>query len=317
MPPDLVTVGPPPSPPPLAHSSAPRIPPGQSTPFAPARSAPPARPALPVSPQPVLPAPAATLVPPGHAVPAPLPALPLPSRPAALPTPAASLVSPAIAMTAALAALPAPMVSPKPAAPPAPVVPLALRVLSVPPALPARPAVPVRSVRAVRAVLSVLVTVVVVGLALCPPAAARRGVYVWPLAPPHPVLRAFSAPMTTYGPGHRGVDLGGTAGEAVLAAGDGTVLFAGEVGGRPVVSVVHGDGLRTTYEPVEPGVRAGVSVRRGEAVGVLLAGHPGCPQAACLHWGARRGLEYVNPIRLVSPGRVRLLPLPPAATGSG
>ncbi|WNV89877.1 M23 family metallopeptidase [Umezawaea sp. Da 62-37] len=142
-------------------------------------------------------------------------------------------------------------------------------------------------------------------------AGARPGRYAWPLAAPHPVVRVFSAPTTPYGPGHRGVDLGGTAGEAVFAAGDGTVVFAGPIGGRQVVSLAHGDGLRTTYEPVEPLVRAGSAVRRGERIGTLLAGHEGCPVAACLHWGARRGVDYVNPLRLVTAGRVRLLPLAP------
>jgi murein DD-endopeptidase MepM/ murein hydrolase activator NlpD len=134
--------------------------------------------------------------------------------------------------------------------------------------------------------------------------------YGWPLAAPHPVVRTFSAPATPYGSGHRGVDLGGTAGEPVLAAGDGTVVFAGQVFDRPVVSIDHQGGLRTTYEPVEPIVRTGNRVRRGEQIGTLQAGHAGCPTTACLHWGARRGQEYVNPIRLVSPGRVRLLPAP-------
>lgn len=143
------------------------------------------------------------------------------------------------------------------------------------------------------------------------PAAGLPGRYVWPLAPPHPVVRAFSAPATPYGPGHRGVDLGGTAGEAVFAAGDGTVVFAGPVGGRPVVSLAHDGGLRTTYEPVQPVVHAGSPVGRGQQIGTLLAGHEGCPVAACLHWGARRGLDYVNPVRLVASGRVRLLPLTP------
>ncbi|MCS7482613.1 M23 family metallopeptidase [Umezawaea endophytica] len=162
--------------------------------------------------------------------------------------------------------------------------------------------------------VALLAGVLVASLAPPTSAQARRGVYGWPLAPPHPVLRAFSAPTTPYGPGHRGVDLGGSAGEPVLAAGDGTVLFAGEVGDRPVVSVVHGGGLRTTYEPVSPTVRTGDPIRRGEPLGTLLPGHEGCPIPACLHWGARRGQVYLNPIRLVSPGRIRLLPLPPAAT---
>ncbi|MEO6086303.1 MAG: M23 family metallopeptidase [Umezawaea sp.] len=143
------------------------------------------------------------------------------------------------------------------------------------------------------------------------PAGGRPSRWVWPLAAPHPVVRAFSAPATPYGPGHRGVDLGGTPGEAVFAAGGGTVVFAGPVGGRPVVSLAHDSGLRTTYEPVEPVVRAGSPVRRGDPIGTLVAGHVGCPVVACLHWGARRGMDYVNPIRLVASGRVRLLPLTP------
>lgn len=107
----------------------------------------------------------------------------------------------------------------------------------------------------------------------------------------------------------------------VRAAGAGTVLFAGPVGGRPVVSVAHGHGLRTTYEPVRPGVRAGDAVDAGDAVGTLLAGHPGCPVAACLHWGARVSAgspsgdddDYVDPLQLLAmSGRpIRLKPTLP------
>jgi murein DD-endopeptidase MepM/ murein hydrolase activator NlpD len=59
-----------------------------------------------------------------------------------------------------------------------------------------------------------------------------------------------------FGPGHRGVDLAAVAGAPVLAAGAGTVVFAGTVAGRGVVSVDHSGGLRTTYEPVLPTVTA-------------------------------------------------------------
>ena len=95
----------------------------------------------------------------------------------------------------------------------------------------------------------------------------------------------------------------------MLAAGDGVVVFAGMVAGRPVVSVDHPGGLRTTYEPVDPAVGAGQAVARGSPLGTLLSGHAGCPAAACLHWGLRRGEEYLDPLLLVEPPRVRLLPL--------
>jgi murein DD-endopeptidase MepM/ murein hydrolase activator NlpD len=135
----------------------------------------------------------------------------------------------------------------------------------------------------------------------------------WPLAPPHPVLRRFQAPSTPYGPGHRGVDLGGRVDEQVLAAGSGLVLYAGPLADRSLVSIEHEGGLRTTYEPITPSVRVGQYVQRGQVIGTLQAGHPGCPATAptvCLHWGAHRQKIYLDPLPLVEPGQVRLLPWP-------
>jgi murein DD-endopeptidase MepM/ murein hydrolase activator NlpD len=80
------------------------------------------------------------------------------------------------------------------------------------------------------------------------------------------------------------------------------------VAGRSVVSVGHANGSRTTYEPVDPSVAAGQTVARGSPIGTLLAGHAGCPVAACLHWGLRRGDVYLDPLGLLHPPRVRLLP---------
>ena len=126
---------------------------------------------------------------------------------------------------------------------------------------------------------------------------------------PGPVVRAFDPPPRPWLAGHRGVDLAGPAGAPVRSAGDGTILFAGSVAGRGVISVTHADGLRTTYEPVTPSVAAGDRVTAGAVIGVLDAGHPGCPAVACLHWGLRRGNVYLDPLVLLGHGRVRLLPL--------
>ncbi|MFT4088884.1 MAG: M23 family metallopeptidase, partial [Gordonia sp. (in: high G+C Gram-positive bacteria)] len=123
----------------------------------------------------------------------------------------------------------------------------------------------------------------------------------------------FDPPAQRWLPGHRGVDLSAAPGAVVLAARAGTVRFAGAVGGKPVVSILHPDGITTTYEPVRGDVRAGDRVERGEPIGTLEARHPGCPAAACLHWGARRGAgssaKYLNPLSLVGAVRVRLKPL--------
>ncbi|MEO7193990.1 MAG: M23 family metallopeptidase [Pseudonocardiaceae bacterium] len=139
----------------------------------------------------------------------------------------------------------------------------------------------------------------------------------WPLPGSPTVVRVFQAPTFRYGPGHRGVDLAAVAGAPVLAAGPGTVAFAGTVAGHGVVSVDHPGGLRTTYEPVSPTVAVGDRVARGEPIGTLAPGHPGCPVAACLHWGVIRDPEqdrqYLDPLRLLATARVRLLPIDPRA----
>jgi murein DD-endopeptidase MepM/ murein hydrolase activator NlpD len=122
------------------------------------------------------------------------------------------------------------------------------------------------------------------------------------------VSRPFQPPSQPYGPGHRGADLVGTEGQTVLAAGAGVVVYAGPLADRGVVSVDHTGGLRTTYEPLTVAVRTGQVVARGEVLGTLAAGHLGCPAAACLHWGLRRGRVYLDPLLLVRPAHVRLLP---------
>jgi murein DD-endopeptidase MepM/ murein hydrolase activator NlpD len=143
--------------------------------------------------------------------------------------------------------------------------------------------------------------------AVRPPSPAPAAGFSWPLAPPHPVLREFSPPTIPWGPGHRGVDIGGVAGDPVFAVADGVVVFAGHLVDRSLVSIDHAGGLRSTYEPVSPAVARGAAVRRGQVIGSLVAGHPGC--VTCLHWGIRRGSEYLNPLVLVTRWRIRLLPV--------
>ena len=140
-------------------------------------------------------------------------------------------------------------------------------------------------------------------------APAPRPRYGWPTGAPAEVVQGFDPPAVVWGSGHRGVDLALAAGSPVLAAGAGTVAFAGPVAGRPVVSIDHADGIRTTYEPVEASVAVGDAVARGQVIGTLVAGHRSDGVDA-LHWGARTGPKsYVNPLRLVQPAVIRLKPL--------
>ena len=134
------------------------------------------------------------------------------------------------------------------------------------------------------------------------------GTWVWPMDP-HELSMGFDRPAQNWLPGHRGVDLVGAIGDEVLAAGGGTIFFAGLIAGKGVVVVKHG-ALRTTYEPVIASVTLGARVRAGDVLGTLQPGNSHCASATtvtCLHWGLIRGNTYLNPLALVQK-RVRLLP---------
>lgn len=172
-------------------------------------------------------------------------------------------------------------------------------------------------------VVAVLALVVVVPVAGSAPDAS------WPLMrsplnDPISVATPFDPPAQPWLPGHRGVDLAGSHLGPVHAPTAGTVRFAGPVAGTKVISIDHGGGLRTTYQPVEAAVRAGDDVPAGHFIGHLLTGHPGCPVEACLHWGARVGSgeppgdddEYIDPMSLLDPAD-RPIRLKPALPGDG
>ena len=160
-----------------------------------------------------------------------------------------------------------------------------------------------------------LAVMMAMALVYAAPVRADNARLDWPLRPRPAVLRTFDAPSPNWNRGHRGVDLAGAPGQPVYAAGAGTVVFAGELAGRTLVSIAHPGGLRTSYEPVRPSVRAGQFVDAGAVIGELDAGHHGCAVAPCLHWGAMWGAasraDYVDPLGLLASTPVRLKPLHP------
>lgn len=139
--------------------------------------------------------------------------------------------------------------------------------------------------------------------------AAEDPTGVWPLVPEPEVVRGFDPPDDPWGAGHRGVDLLGTPGQPVRTALPGRVSWAGVLAGRGVVVVDHGT-TRTTYEPVEASVSVGDAVDAGDRIGRLSTVGSHCPPRACLHWGwIADPHTYLDPLRLVGSGPVRLLPL--------
>lgn len=156
--------------------------------------------------------------------------------------------------------------------------------------------------------------------AAIPQAAAPRPDWDWPLPPKPAVLRAFNLPDKPWMSGHRGVDLEATHdGVAVTAPASGTVSFVGVVVDRPVITIDHGGGLRSSFEPVDSTLATGAVVTQGQIIGTLKAGH--CNVRSCVHWGVRRGEDYVNPLEFVTDLRPSiLLPLGrgnPAALDDG
>lgn len=141
---------------------------------------------------------------------------------------------------------------------------------------------------------------------------ADGAAWTWPLGGEHVVVRPFEAPEHRYGAGHRGVDLAGSG--SVLAVADGSVRFRGSVAGRPVVSILHANGIISTYEPVSSDLAQGDAVHAGEVIGTLVMpsdealSH--CAPDVCLHLGARRGEDYLDPLLLLGArGPSVLLPL--------
>lgn len=121
------------------------------------------------------------------------------------------------------------------------------------------------------------------------------------------VINAYAPGANNWNPGHRGVDLASNYGDSVYAAASGTVIYAGTLNDREIVSIADSRGIRTTYEPVAPIVSKGEHVTRGQKIGTINGYHCGVG-VACLHWGAKRGAKgYFNPLWLLNPPRVRLL----------
>lgn len=143
------------------------------------------------------------------------------------------------------------------------------------------------------------------------PQIPHYGTYAWPLH--GPILRRFEPPPSPYEPGHRGIDIGAPFGSGVGASREGIVAFAGWVGGSLFVSIDHPDGVRTTYSWLsEEVVTKGQPVEREQLIGRSGHGHLDEPDPH-LHFGARIGSNYIDPLLLLEgadvSGLIHLAPI--------
>jgi len=106
-----------------------------------------------------------------------------------------------------------------------------------------------------------------------------------------PVVRPFVAPISRFGPGHRGVDFAAKPGTPVRASGPGIVVFAGTIAHERYVVILHRGNLRTSYSYLRT-----IKVRRGERVreGQIIA----TTGRRFLHFGLRHGFDYEDPMTL-------------------
>lgn len=95
-----------------------------------------------------------------------------------------------------------------------------------------------------------------------------------------------------YGAGNRGWDYLVFPNQPVSATAPGTVVFAGPVAGERYVTVLHPDGIRSSYSYLSRiDVKVGQQVSRGEILG--SASHR-------FQIGFRRGNVYLDPATLIS-----------------
>ena len=155
-------------------------------------------------------------------------------------------------------------------------------------------------------------TLLLIGLVAVPATpASASGDWTWPLL--GPVMRAFDPPASTYGAGHRGIDIVAPVGTLVVAAAAGSVTFAGHVGGHLFVTVTHPGGLASTYSWVSAlVVHKGDRVIAGQPIARSGSGHPG-DILAHLHFGVKLDGAYVDPLQYLSPldvgSFIRLAPI--------
>ncbi|WP_081746825.1 M23 family metallopeptidase [Arthrobacter sp. H5] len=131
------------------------------------------------------------------------------------------------------------------------------------------------------------------------------GQWQWPVSPDPAVLRHFEPPPQKWMPGHRGVDLASVEAGGILSPAGGVVAFVGTVVDRPVITLDHGDGVLSSFEPVSSSLVKGEEVTEGQVIGQLST-EAHCP-VACVHWGVRLNGEYVNPLNYVSDRRPSIL----------
>jgi murein DD-endopeptidase MepM/ murein hydrolase activator NlpD len=125
--------------------------------------------------------------------------------------------------------------------------------------------------------------------------AVGDGAFGWPTNGPHTISG------NNFSPSHLGIDISANEGDAVFAADDGVVTFAGwsEYGYGNMIQIDHGNGYVSLYAHLSQiNVTVCESVGQGTLIG--LAGNTGNSFGAHLHFEIRLGGAAVDPLGYVN-----------------
>jgi murein DD-endopeptidase MepM/ murein hydrolase activator NlpD len=92
------------------------------------------------------------------------------------------------------------------------------------------------------------------------------------------------------------MDAAADAGTEVRAPAAGVVAFRGVVVDRPLITIDHGGGHVSTWEPVSSALSPGDAVSAGDLIGIVTQG--GHTVRGALHVGVRLNGDYINPLPL-------------------
>ena len=143
-----------------------------------------------------------------------------------------------------------------------------------------------------------------------PANASKEAVWRAPVSDPQ-LVSEFRQPTSDWSAGHRGVDYLVSQEQPVFATYSGTVTFAGVVVNRSIVTITHGNGVKSSVEPVCPTVASGDHVQTGQVIGsVCRTGdyESHCGFETCLHFSTRSENGYLSPLALIgglSPSRLK------------
>jgi hypothetical protein len=109
-----------------------------------------------------------------------------------------------------------------------------------------------------------------------------RGSWISPLESTPTLAHDYRAPLTQFGPGHRGIDYRAKGKTNLVAPANGVIAWANMVALQPTVSIQHANGYRTAYQPACTDLTVGTPVTQGQVFAVVCDNIPAAATAADL-----------------------------------